>query len=285
VKLWDRILEVSRRALECGALEPITTDRVVVEEHGIPFLIHSFARLQAKATATTEQRATDTNPFLPPDPELIVADVSETHIAVLNRFNVLAHHLLIVTRRFVDQRELLDLADFEALGSCMAEMNGLGFYNAGKVAGASQPHKHLQLVPLPLGTGPQLTPLDSVLSPAIQPGLIHRVEAFRFPHAIVRLDGSPLSDRRAPELLATYHQLLGAVEIIDGSIPYNLIVCTKWMLVVPRQREHVASISINALGFVGSLLVRNRRELELVRKRGPLELLRSVAGSMGNRNG
>ena len=27
----------------------------------------------------------------------------------------------------------------------------LAFYNSGKVSGASQPHKHVQIVPLPLG--------------------------------------------------------------------------------------------------------------------------------------
>jgi ATP adenylyltransferase len=49
------------------------------------------------------------------------------------------------------------------------------------------------------------------------------------------------------------------------------------MLVVPRSREHFESISVNALGFAGSLFVRNRGELELVRKSGPMKILRQVA--------
>ena len=40
------------------------------------------------------------NPFLPYDPDLVVADISDTHVALLNKFNVIDHHLLIVTRCF-----------------------------------------------------------------------------------------------------------------------------------------------------------------------------------------
>jgi ATP adenylyltransferase len=48
------------------------------------------------------------------------------------------------------------------------------------------------------------------------------------------------------------------------------------MLVVPRAREHYESISVNALGFAGSLFVRNRSELERVRRSGPMNVLRAV---------
>ena len=47
-----------------------------------------------------------------------------------------------------------DGADFDALARGLAAIDGLAFYNGGTVAGASQPHKHLQLVPVPLGVGP-----------------------------------------------------------------------------------------------------------------------------------
>ena len=50
------------------------------------------------------------------------------------------------------------------------------------------------------------------------------------------------------------------------------------MLVVPRPREHAGSISINALGFVGSFFVKSDAELELLRATGPMEVLRQVAG-------
>ena len=59
--------------------------------------------------------------------------------------------------------------------------------------------------------------------------------------------------------------------------PYNLLVTRDWMLLVPRSKEHFDTISVNALGFAGSLLVRNETELETVRERGPFEVLRHVS--------
>jgi ATP adenylyltransferase len=48
------------------------------------------------------------------------------------------------------------------------------------------------------------------------------------------------------------------------------------MLLVPRQKEHFGRLSINALAFAGSLLVRNADELAMVRASGPMEALRAI---------
>ena len=69
---------------------------------------------------------------------------------LLNKYNVVPHHLLIITRHFESQESALTQADFQALWTCLAEYDSLGFYNSGESAGASQPHKHLQTVPLPM---------------------------------------------------------------------------------------------------------------------------------------
>ena len=61
------------------------------------------------------------------------------------------------------------------------------------------------------------------------------------------------------------------------SAPYNLLLTREWMLLVPRSREHYASISVNALGFTGSLFVKDKAQLECVREIGPMGLLREVA--------
>ncbi len=49
------------------------------------------------------------------------------------------------------------------------------------------------------------------------------------------------------------------------------------MAIVPREIEHFESISVNALGFAGSILVRDPDELQLVKKVGPMTVLRRVA--------
>ena len=216
------------------------------------------------------------NPFLPPDPELLIGEVSPDHIAVLNKFNVLDHHLLIVSRRFEPQEALLTLDDFAALTACMHEMDGLGFYNSGTVAGASQPHKHLQLVPLPLAHGPRPTPLDSVLDCSIEKGTITRVPTLPFVHSMIILDGSRIGEYRAVELHQLYRSACAAVGVHDETQPYNLLLTRRWMLVVPRSREDWRGMSINALGFAGSLLVRTSSELDQLQEVGPLAVLKSV---------
>ena len=46
---------------------------------------------------------------------MFVADVSDTHLCLLNKFNVIEHHLLIVTRKFEHQETLLTVRDFQAV--------------------------------------------------------------------------------------------------------------------------------------------------------------------------
>jgi ATP adenylyltransferase len=63
---------------------------------------------------------------------------------------------------------------------------------------------------------------------------------------------------------------------ICQSAPYNLLVTRDWLLLVPRCREEFAGISINALGFAGSLFVKDREQLATLRSRGPMAVLRAV---------
>src|SRR5918996_906976 len=136
--LWPRLLERTTHAIQCGALQSIATESEIIERDGIGFLVRIVSNLARKEQAKRDQDRQTTvsggefNPFLPYDEDLFVADISDTHLALLNKFNVVDYHLLIVTRAFEDQDSLLTLDDFEALGICLAEFEGLVFYNAGK---------------------------------------------------------------------------------------------------------------------------------------------------------
>jgi ATP adenylyltransferase len=191
--LWPAILRQTAHALHCGALRPIETVNESIEDSGVRFLVRRVSSLARKdeerkeRTDKAEQRA-EVNPFLPYDPDLFVADLSDTHIALLNKFNVIDHHLLIVTRRFEQQEALLTLADFVALFACLAEFGGLAFYNGGAAAGASQRHKHLQIVPLPLGTSGPAVPIEPLLTCARIEGAIGTVPGLPFLHAFARLN-------------------------------------------------------------------------------------------------
>lgn len=270
--LWPALRARAERALRCGALEPIATESAEVEEAGIRFVVRVLAQLERKVRAGFAQARTGANPFLPYNEDLFVADVSQTHLCLLNKFNVLDHHLLLVTRAFEEQESLLTAGDFEALAVCMAEFDALGFYNSDAVAGASQRHKHLQLVPVPLGAGPERLPVDGALADGRLP-FVHaaeRVDAF---------DGAALHE--------TYRQLLRAFHVeglegaVSASFPYNLLVTREWMVLIPRERHEVEGVPVNALGFGGALLVRNRQQLAELRRRGPFDLLRRAGRPRG----
>lgn len=100
------------------------------------FHMRVITALAMKARTTTTQA--NINPFLPYDPNLFVAEVSPTHVALLNKFNVVDHHLVIVTRAFEPQEALLTREDCEALLLCLAEIDGVAFYNAGSSRGQSE---------------------------------------------------------------------------------------------------------------------------------------------------
>jgi len=285
----QKVVDAASRALERGALLPIETTHRVVEDGGVRFIVRvveSLARKDAARRAALGGGPTPrelSNPFLPYDEDLFVADVSDTHVCLLNKFNVLDHHLLLVTRAFEDQELLLTGADFAAIWSCLAEVGGLGFYNGGEVAGASQPHRHLQLVELPLALGEHGVPIEPLLeaSRADSTGV---APSLPFKHALAWLDEVCGSSDVAGLLHETYLRLvieLGLAYPSPGAgarqrVPYNLLVTDRWMLVVPRSRERFEGISINALGFAGALLVRDTAQLAAVERIGPMAVLRHV---------
>lgn len=289
--LWSRVQRRQEEAFASGALKPIDTALEFIEDDGVRFLVRVVANLARKDADRLRQveqsrsSGASTNPFLPYEEALFVADLSTTHLTLLNKFNVIDHHLLIVTRRFVQQETLLDLADFQALCQVLAEREGLGFYNGGAAAGASQPHKHLQWVPLPLVDAMPWGPFDTLLRDAVRGGA-ETVPGLPFRHAFAALDPA-LAERPfalAEVLHERYQTLLQRLGIgpirIDGEIrqsgPYNLLVTRDWLLLVPRRQEEFAGISINALGFVGSLFVRNQAQLDTLKSRGPMAVLRAV---------
>jgi ATP adenylyltransferase len=280
--LFEAVRERSARAERLGVLRSIPTSFELVEdaETGVEFVVRMVEHLGQKREAAAEEQRTGANPFLPYNRELFVADLSETHLCLLNKYNVLEHHLLIVTRSFEEQESLLTLADFEALWLCMAEREGLGFYNAGTDAGASQPHKHLQLVSVPIGVGPLRTPIDPLIASARFDGPLGSVEALPFRHCVVRLgeSSSPRSRGRAGAALALYRSMLNRVDIdAEAPLPYNLLVTRDWMFLLPRTRGFFHGIEVNALGFAGTLLARDQEQLAFIEREGPMTLLRNVA--------
>ena len=282
--LLERVRSTSAAALRSKALEPIHTHSDYLEDRGVQFLVRVVSTLRNKPPHDN-----DRNPFLPYETALYVADASDTHACILNKYNVVDLHLLIVTRTFEHQESLMTVGDFRALWRCLGEYDSLGFYNSGTTSGASQVHKHLQVVPLPLlaNGAPHATPIDPLLGDSeSSPGIIRESRDVPFAHSVVFWDAAQTSDYElmAETSWACYVQMLrrhtlgppvGPDERMAGS--YNLLVTRRWMLLVPRVRECFQSISFNSLAFAGALLVQDPAQMDQLRAAGPFAALEWVA--------
>jgi sulfate adenylyltransferase (ADP) / ATP adenylyltransferase len=271
--LWDLIVERARAARASGDLESIPTSADIFERHGVKWVIRVAGHLVKKKKEAT---APSRNPFLPYDPALFVQDLSETHVCLLNKFNVVEHHLVIVTRHFEHQRTMLTASDFEAARLSLEQIDGLVFYNGGKAAGASQPHKHLQLVPR----------LDPALEGIPIEPLLGRLP---FLHAVRRVD-------ERTDLLDGYRAMMGEIEA-DPRIgaareveareiapegpgerqpfPYDLLLTRRWMLVVPRTQQATDGIEVNSLGYAGAFLAKTEEQRKRI-EHDPLAVLAQV---------
>ncbi len=293
--LWDLVVSTTAHALGRGALVPLSTRSDAIDDgSGIRFSVRILSSLERKAQACGPHDAPlgmgqNADPFLPPEPDLTVARVSETHVAVLNKFNVVDHHLLLVTADFEDQEMLLTREDFSALWVCLDEYESLGFYNGGREAGASQRHKHLQILPLPLVPGYQSVPLAPLLptaefeTPVIAPAL-------PFVHSFVRLGSHRGASRVvADQAFALYSAMLRHVGMDAAeasrpkrqSMPYCFLCTREWMLLVPRRTECFQDVSLNSLAFAGSLFVRDDEQFARLQAAGPMNALRAVTWPRG----
>lgn len=253
---------------------PLHTD--LIELPGLaPFLLR---RLLSRAPKHLRAGGPKPNPFLPWEPALEVDRLGEQHVLLLNKYPVQPGHLLVITRDWQPQSGWLSGADWSAVGRLAADCGGLWFFNSCAAAGASQPHRHLQL--LPRRAGEPSCPLA--------PALLDQLAG-----AEGQLLGSPwpwsyaLDRRRDPacaqELAALYRRQALRLGLGDPDHdpqprgPYNLLFDDDWFLTIRRRGEHCAGFSVNALGFAGYLLATEASQLDWLQQHGPWELLRQVA--------
>jgi ATP adenylyltransferase len=291
--LWPAVLNATERARAAGALHCFDSERRAIDDEGVRFVISQLTRAaRAEFVSKRREAGAGGNPFLPYESNLYVADLPSGHVVLLNKFSLLPHHLVIPTREFRSQETLLDAHDLRALAACLAEIDGLAFYNGGDIAGASQRHKHLQMVPLPLDEGPFPTPIDAVLARAENRTGVFSAPGLGFRHAFTWLPPASFGpDLDVAALLTLYEGLLAHIGVHaierDGeriqSAPWNLLATRRWMLAIPRTRPDVLGVQINAIGFAGSLYVRDDAQLHTVKRLRPMSILKEVSGERSSR--
>jgi sulfate adenylyltransferase (ADP) / ATP adenylyltransferase len=118
--------------------------------------------LAKKSTAKTEQKKEKrVNPFENPTGDLFIANIpaqNPSHVLVLNKFPIISNHFILATKVFKQQTDELEAEDLFATYSCLKgweEGNNstiskslFAFFNSGTQSGASQPHRHIQFLPV-----------------------------------------------------------------------------------------------------------------------------------------
>jgi ATP adenylyltransferase len=266
---WQRAVEVSQQALACGALVPLET-RLIHQPGVAPFLLRE---LVSRPPRHLQPEGPKPNPFLPWDQPLEVGRIGESHVLLLNRYPVQAGHLLVISRGWQPQSGWLDASDWASVASVGADTGGLWFFNSGATAGASQPHRHLQLLPRSQGES------SCPLAPLLQAQLAGASAPWPWSYRLSpRLDPSHGLDLE--ELYADHCEALELGRRETDAAPrhpYNVLFDDHWFLTVRRWREHGAGFSVNALGFAGYLLCTQRSDRAWLERYGPWALLESVA--------
>lgn len=256
--LWQRMALVANKAKKSGHLKTIDSKIETIRCEDIDFVVRFSSQLSTKTSATASPK--NNTPFLPPEAELFVETLGDAHNLILNKFNVLPLHGLITTKHWVPQTDQLTRSDFAALELVLNEVDGLIFYNGGRQAGASQEHRHFQIVPKDLGCG--VLPIESVVDRLQFDS--HRL-LFPFNYRFYALP-----NWHAETLYDAWQKMEYSWQ------PYNLLMTRDWFLVVPRLCEYAGTVSINSLAFAGALLAKNETELNFIRHKGPMAVLNSV---------
>jgi ATP adenylyltransferase len=266
---WKLAREVSERALGQGALVPLET-RILQIPSAAPFLVRELLSTTPRHLRREGPRP---NPFLPWDRPLQVELLEPAHVLLLNKYPVQEAHLLVITRDWRPQGGWIESPDWAAVRQVSRDTGGLWFFNSGARSGASQPHRHLQLLPRHAGE------LSCPLAPRFLAQLAGEEAPWGWAYRLSRRS----DPGRGSDLVDLYHDHARELGLGDPGHdprplhPYNLLFDDQWFLTVRRVREHCAGFSVNALGFAGFLLSTAASDHAWLERHGPWALLADVA--------
>lgn len=271
-------LRRSELALQQKALQPLDTSYQPLSFQGDQDF--ELRHLTSALPMHLRQAGPKPNPFLPWDPRLEVAAVGAHHALILNKYPVQLGHMLLVTRAWAPQIDWLQQQDWDAISAVDTNTTGLWFFNSGPDAGASQPHRHVQL--LPRRPGARVCPRSAWFEEAIETGgaVSQGTSAVEQAMRVVKRDAN--HPCQPDHLLALYRTLSHQLGLGDPcgagrpSAPYNLLISRDWMAMVRRRCDGMHGFSVNALGFAGYLLATAQSDLDWLKRNGPNALLSEV---------
>ncbi|KAF2632669.1 Ap4A phosphorylase-like protein II [Macroventuria anomochaeta] len=294
---------------------------------GIPFQLRYCPSLAKKPIpkleAPTPTPKKHFDPFDNPSPDLHIIDIpttNPTHLLVLNKFPIIAEHFILATKTNKQQTHILEQDDLEATYACLkawsedSEQKRLfAFFNSGDYSGASQPHRHLQFLPVEhmrdkeAANGWDLL-IDLILTGEESAGTSSRAlrnPNIPFAHFGRKFDSEPTGE----QLFSIYKELYGqakdavndfiakrpsesalhSTEGGDSPISYNLAITIEGMVVLPRRSEgtmlkrpdgsEIGFVALNGTTLGGTMMVKHQEEWDVLRsQQGKLDSILNAIG-------
>ena len=141
--IWSKALEVTKEAVDCGAIIPLDTTKYKSKEASCDYELRF---LKSPIPKYLREYGPKRNPFIPWDKRLEIQSIYKKHTVILNKYPVQIGHMLLITNKWKPQDGWLNIEDFKAIENVDKDTTGLWFFNSGPLAGASQPHRHIQLL-------------------------------------------------------------------------------------------------------------------------------------------
>lgn len=176
---------------------------------------------------------------------------------ILNKFNTIQDHCLLVTDRFEPQLSPLLGNELELLHWIVTySTNAVGFYNSDARAGASQAHRHFQFIPvdqlwsLRNPDAPHGLPIDDIILPNIELGKWHQ---FRFhPISIRKGQADPKNSGNYVYELEQFRFRHGVAVLQNraGFSPYGAAADTKYAEYLRKVYEYLlqhTGVDVNKL--------------------------------------
>lgn len=286
----------------------IQTDNFILQDRAQGLAVVVLRRkdvLESKAKSL-ESQAPDA--LGAPDPaDQLVMTPHNRLVLIKNRFNIMDVHLLLCAAEFVHQLQPLELSDMEVIQPLL-EHGVLAAYNAGRLSGASQPRKHIQLIGLPFFSDPQWnifplsTLVDNELSDPSKYDKPTQLSVFKGRcHGVIRF-----TELKSPkELYAHYIDLLeycsadeliavnrhdlglgfdrpppGATEgvSVDYLIhiyryDFSLLITNKFMFIGVRETDRPLGVGCNSISYTGNIFVGSDDQEHTVTEIGPFAVL------------
>ena len=266
---WKKAINQSKLSVDNNSLFPLKTRVITTDFYDKNDFI--IRKLDTSKFIKNSVYGPRENPFCPWEKILEVANIGEHHQLILNKYPVQKGHILLITNTWKPQNGWLDINDWIAIQKVNKDTSGLWFFNSCPMAGASQPHRHIQL--LRRAKNDVSCPREKwFLELKFSGDTNNKLKKSTVVSEFNFLESS--SNIYNLYLKLSYKLGLGdPIKNKKPKKPYNMLITNKWIAMIQRKRDYINGISINGLGFAGYLLVTEKSNINYLKKFGPEKLL------------